>query len=86
MATARERKCCREFSTAVTLQPAGCITDHGDFAGVCLNEVVLRLLYWDLRDQGARVERAEHKYTYTFIYRAYTDGNKSYILTGFKSF
>ncbi|CAN7995955.1 unnamed protein product [Ixodes pacificus] len=50
MNTAWECLCCRECLPAKAAQPEGCITEHADFALVCLQPAVLRVVFWALED------------------------------------
>ncbi|KAG0445593.1 hypothetical protein HPB47_013602 [Ixodes persulcatus] len=50
MPSSRECLCCRECLPAKAAQPEGCITEHADFALVCLQPAVLRVAFWALED------------------------------------
>ncbi|KAG0434256.1 hypothetical protein HPB47_019235 [Ixodes persulcatus] len=52
MPTSRECLCCRECPPAVATQPEGCVTEHMDFALICLQPAVLRVAYWALDEAG----------------------------------
>lgn len=53
METVVECVCCREYPAAARKQP-GCLTSHPDFETVCLNPVVLRIAFLNMRHYGQR--------------------------------
>lgn len=83
MPTSIECVCCREIPPAVVAQPEGCVTEHGDFAAICLQPGVLRVAFSALREAGdhpvSREETCVFRFTF-FSSRAAAD------LHAFRSF
>ncbi|KAM7293025.1 P2X purinoceptor 7 [Ixodes scapularis] len=52
MPTSRECVCCRDCPPAVATQPEGCVTEHADFAPICLQPGVLNVAFWALEEAG----------------------------------
>ncbi|XP_029849630.2 P2X purinoceptor 7 [Ixodes scapularis] len=71
MPTSRECLCCRECPPAVATQPEGCVTEHMDFALICLQPAVLRIAYWALDEAG--LQPAPGEQTLRFVaYKQFT--------------
>ncbi|KAG0419116.1 hypothetical protein HPB47_004354 [Ixodes persulcatus] len=51
MPTSKECVCCRECPPAVATHPEGFITEHTDFAAICLQLCVLRVAFWALQEE-----------------------------------
>lgn len=67
MPTARECICCEEINQVVTVkneETVQCITDHPGFRPICLDMHVLRVAYYQYRQQyGERPEQANEYVT-----------------------
>ncbi|XP_029828277.2 uncharacterized protein LOC115313446 [Ixodes scapularis] len=61
MPTSRECVCCREIPPAVVTQPVGCVTEHPDYAAICLQTGVLRVAFWALEEAGDHPARGVEK-------------------------
>ncbi|KAM7315024.1 uncharacterized protein ISCGN_004807 [Ixodes scapularis] len=61
MPTSKECVCCRECPPAVATHPEGCITEHTDFAAICLQPCVLRVAFWALQEEERHPAPGEQK-------------------------
>lgn len=66
MPTSRECVCCREIPPAVVTQPVGCVTEHPDYAAICLQTGVLRVAFWALEEAGDHPARGVEKCVFRF--------------------
>ncbi|XP_042148569.1 uncharacterized protein LOC121047554 [Ixodes scapularis] len=61
MPTPKECICCRECPPAVATRPGGCITEHNNFAPICLQPGVLEVAFWALQEAGRHPAPREQK-------------------------
>ncbi|XP_040359986.1 P2X purinoceptor 7-like [Ixodes scapularis] len=63
MPTIMESVCCREIPAATEKQQSGCVTRNVRFHTLCMEEVVLDIIFHTLQDHGVRVE-STRRYRY----------------------
>ncbi|KAM7312352.1 P2X purinoceptor 7 [Ixodes scapularis] len=71
MPTSKECVCCRECPPAVATHPEGCITEHTDFAAICLQPCVLRVAFWALQEEERHPAPGEQKLRFV-AYKQFT--------------
>uniref|UniRef100_G3MT00 P2X purinoreceptor 7 intracellular domain-containing protein n=1 Tax=Amblyomma maculatum TaxID=34609 RepID=G3MT00_AMBMU len=56
VATPSEQQCCRDVPELVEEKTKGCVTRHCVFEAMCCTPEVLRVVHWELRENGVNVE------------------------------